>query len=236
MRMNAWMLVVVFLTVASGATEAQEVELLPEGQTLISLSVTERERVQPDRLVAVLRIEEEHSDAVALQNRINERMEQALEQARDVDGVTAATGHYNVYQYDRSRGARSNMQWRGTQTLRLQSQASTELLELAGTLQSEGLVMQQLNYQLSDERAAQVRDGLLERAIERARHQATQAGSVLDRGNVEIASLEVEDEPGLQQPVMRSMGMDSAEMTAPSAEAQETEVSLTVRVRAVARR
>ncbi len=236
MRMNAWVLVVVFFMAASGATRAQDVELLPEGQTLISLSVTERERVQPDRLVAVLRIEDEHSDPAALQNRINERMEQALERAREIDSVAAATGHYNVYQYNRSRGARPDMQWRGTQTLRLQSQASAELLELAGTLQGEGLAMQQLNYQLSDERAAQVRDRLLERAIERARDQATRAGSALDRGNVEIASLEVEDEPGLQQPVMRSMAMDSAEMTAPSAEAQETEVSLTVRVRAVARR
>lgn len=223
------------LSAAPSWSVAQNTDLLPEGQTLLTLSVTEREMVEQDQLVAVLRMEDQDSDPASLQSRINRNVEAALEMASDVDEVEVSTGRYTVYQYNQSRGNRADMRWRGSQTVRLQSRSSDELLELSGQMQSEGFVMQQLSYQLSAERAEEVRDEMLDRAIVRAREKATRAGEALERGEVEIAELTVEDESGGFRPVMmRAAAQDSAEMSSPVAEAGESEVTLTVRVRAVA--
>ena len=70
--------------------------LLPEGQTLITLTVTERTRVGQDTLSADLRIEIDHRDAAEVQNQINEVMAQALAITRDIDGIDVSTGYYGV--------------------------------------------------------------------------------------------------------------------------------------------
>src|SRR5690606_39425319 len=62
---------------------AQDINLLPEGQTLITLSITERVKVEQDTLIATLRIERENRDSEALQREINSAMTQALEATED---------------------------------------------------------------------------------------------------------------------------------------------------------
>lgn len=226
--------------IALPAFAQQGAGILPEGQTLLTLSVTERARVEQDTLVATLRIELEHRDAVALQNQINSAMENALELVGEAQGITVSTGFYSVYQYNRQpQASRSDPVWRGSQSLVLESrEAVARMLELAGELQTSGFVMNQLVYRLSSEQADRVRDELMEQAIQRAREKVERAARALGRPDTDISSLEV-DADLLQSPpgVMRSvMALESADaMSAPSARAGETEVTLTVRVQAVAR-
>lgn len=213
--------------------------LLPEGQTLITLTVTERTRVGQDTLSADLRIEIDDRDAAAVQNQINEVMAQALAVTRDVDGIDVSTGYYGVYQYNRNpSGNRADEMWRGSQSISLQSRDPATLLALAGRLQAMGFLMNQLSYSLSTERADEVRDDLMEAALQRAQHKAQRAANAFGKTDVDIASVEIDAQSGgyAQPMMMRAMAADSSmEMAAPAADAGETEVTLTVRVQAVAK-
>lgn len=217
---------------------AQNINLLPEGQTLITLSVTERVQVEQDTLIATLRVEFDNRDAVALQSEINAAMAEALETAEGEDAVKVSTGYYSVYQYNTSpQGGRNNDIWRGSQSITLEGQNAAKILALAGEIQEQGFLMSELSYVLSTVRADEVRDGLMESAIARARANAERAARALGKSDVDIAVLDVDAALGYAQPTMmaRGLAMDAvAEMAAPVAEAGETEVSLTVRVQAVA--
>ena len=220
-----------------GAALAQNINLLPEGQTLVTLSVTERVKVPQDLLLATLRIESDDRNAQELQNRINTSMGQALEIARAVDDIKVSTGHYSVYQYnDQPQGGRADNIWRGSQSVTLESKDPQKLLDLAGELQDLGFVMNQLSYQLSTERADEVRDGLLESAIQRATEKVTRASLAMGKSDIDIAVLDIDSSLNYENPVMMfSARADMAEKAAPVAEAGESEVTLTVRVQAVAR-
>lgn len=223
---------------ATGIVSAQNISLLPEGQTLITLSVTERVSVQQDTLTATLRIERQNRNAQTLQREINAAMEQALAAAEGVNSVKVSTGYYGVYQINQStQGGRPDNVWQGSQSISLEGKDAQPLLELAGKIQGMGFVMNNLRYSLSNERADEVRDGLMETAIARARANAERAGQALGKPQVEIAVLDIDTALGYSQPpiMARAMAMDAmAEKASPVAEAGESEVTLTVRVQAVA--
>jgi predicted secreted protein len=231
------MSLVVYLPL-SAPVQAQNINLLPEGQTLITLAITERVNVAQDTLVATLRIERESPDAQTLQREINGFMEAALTVVEGVDELMVETGHYSVYQYSSGpQGGRSTQVWRGSQAIILQGRNAKRILELTGEIQGLGFVMNSLNYTLSSERADEVRDQLMESAIARATANAERAARAMGKSDVDIAVLEIDAALGYAQPLMASsLAMDSMqERATPVAEAGETEVALTVRVQAVAK-
>tara|TARA_R100001377_G_C3192807_1_gene111312 strand:- start:878 stop:1594 length:717 start_codon:yes stop_codon:yes gene_type:complete len=217
---------------------AQDINLLPEGQTLITLSVTERVSVEQDTLIATLRIERQNRNAQTLQREINAAMEEALNESGPVASVKVSTGYYSVYQSNAApQGGRPDQIWQGAQSITLEGKDAQSLLELAGEIQGMGFVMNNLSYTLSTERADEVRDGLMESAISRARANAERAAHAMGKTEVDIATLDIDAALGYSQPVMmaRGMAMDSMEKASPVAEAGESEVSLTVRIQAVAK-
>ena len=217
---------------------AQDINLLPEGQTLITLSVTERVSVEQDTLIATLRIERQNRNAQTLQREINAAMEEALNESESVTSVKVSTGYYSVYQINTApQGGRPDQVWQGSQSITLEGKDAQSLLELAGEIQGMGFVMNNLSYTLSTERADEVRDGLMESAISRARANAERAAAAMGKTEVDIATLDIDAALGYSQPVMmaRGMAMDSMEKASPVAEAGESEVSLTVRIQAVAK-
>ena len=217
---------------------AQDINLLPEGQTLITLAVTERVSVEQDTLIATLRIERQNRNAQTLQREINAAMEQALNESETVTSVKVSTGYYSVYQTNTApQGGRPDQVWQGSQSITLEGKDAQSLLELAGEIQGMGFVMNNLSYTLSTERADEVRDGLMESAISRARANAERAAAAMGKTEVDIATLDIDAALGYSQPVMmaRGMAMDSMEKASPVAEAGESEVSLTVRIQAVAK-
>jgi len=232
-----FVVLLVSVTAFVGTTVQAQQTLLPEGQTLITLSVTERVSVEQDLVIASLRIEVEDRDASEVQNQVNTVMAQALQRARDVVDVSQSTGFYHVYQYDRQpQGGRAETVWRGSQSLTLEGRDAQVLLALAGELQAMGLLMNQLSYQLSTERADEVRDSLMEAAISRAREKAERATAALGKSRFDIAVLEVDTSSDYSPPVMMRAMADtgSREMAPPSAEPGDTEVTLSVRIQAVA--
>jgi predicted secreted protein len=237
MRQSLLPLSTLLVSLLTVPVSAQNINLLPEGQTLITLSVTERVQVEQDTLVATLRVERDHRDAVALQSEINAAMAQALETAEGDEAVKVSTGYYSVYQYNTSpQGGRNNEVWRGSQSLTLEGQDAAKILALAGEIQEQGFLMSELSYVLSTARADEVRDSLMESAIARATANVERAARAMGKTDVDIAVLDLDAALGYAQPMMmaRGVAMDAMEMAAPVAEAGESEVSLTVRVQAVA--
>lgn len=223
------------LLVTSPAS-AQDIQLLPEGQTLVSLSVTERTKVPQDTLRASLRIEAEDKDAKALQNRINTTMDRAVKTAKGVSDVKTSTGYYSVYQHNTSGSGRENLRWRGSQTIDLEGKNAESLLRLAGQIQEMGFVMNNLSYFLSTEQADEARDNMMEAALARAQVKAERAAKALGKSSVDIAIVNVDAATNFVQPVMRAramMAMEADSVASPTAEAGESEVTLTVTIHAV---
>lgn len=225
----------------STPSKAEEMTLLPEGQTLIALSVTERTQVQQDTLHASLRIELTDKTAAGVQDKINTAMKKAVEATKSAKDVKTSTGYYSVYQtYADPNNPRSVKSWNGSQTIDIESKNAQAVLELAGKIQEAGFAMNNLQYTLSTEKADEIRDGLMEAALKRAQAKADRAAKGLGKKSVELVQVGVDSPVDFAQPVMmRAMakgGMEAADaFSAPTAQAGESEVSLTVNVRAIAK-
>jgi predicted secreted protein len=173
-------------------------------RTRLVLSETASREVEQDTLVAMLAARAEAAPAREAQAAVNRAMTAAIEQARAVAGVRAATGGYRVYQdYDREGRPRS---WIAEQDLSLSAREAAPLLELVGALQESGLNVNGLAYQLSAEARRALEDELAIEAIEALRRRAEQVAATLAMRVATIATLrvgEVMDEPPIR-PMMRT--------------------------------
>jgi len=221
------------------------IDLPPAGTTLVNLSVTERTKMTQDTLSTTLNYQLDGASANDIQDKINKAMTQALAEAKKVADVKTTTGSYYVYEYqDQSTVDPKTGQpfttkkvWRGQQSISLESEKSTALLDLAGKIQAMGFTMQGLNYSLSPEKADTVRDTLMEKGLKSLSAKAKLAATALGKGNYDIIDVNV-DGGSPNYPVMyRSMakmemaGAPAADMAAPVAEAGETDVTMTINAR-----
>jgi len=118
-------------------------------QTMVlHLSQTAERSVLRDLLRIELRVEETGADPLAIQSAINRRMAAALDRARQLQGVRVETGAYGVGE---ERPQSGPSRWRGTQSLIMTSKAADAALKLAGVLQSDGLLMSTIAYEVSPE-------------------------------------------------------------------------------------
>jgi len=225
------------------AQETQNGITLEKGQTMLSLSATESVELKQDLLQGSLRIEVDGKDAKKVQDQINTAMQKAIEASKAVKEVKSSTGQYNVYSFDpnpqpQNAGVKDRMQWKGSQTIDLQSKDQAALLELAGKIQDMGFVMNGLNYTLSPEQEEAYRDNLMTAALKKIQTKADLAAKALGKGSYEIVEVNVDGATPIQpMPVMyKSARMEmaaSAPMAAPVAQAGEQTVSLSVTARVV---
>lgn len=216
---------------------------MPDGQTLLNISATERTQVQQDLLMASLRVEKEGTDPKLVQDQINEIMKKALEKSKAVKDIETSTGGYYVYQYDpnpqpvdRSTPSAA-MAWRGSQTIDLQSVKADDLLKLAGELQALGLVMGNLSYTLSPAKADEAKDALMEKTLAKVKIRADRAAKAMGKSKMDLIEISVDSSDSVTPyPMMRAMAMEasgSAKMDAPSAEPGLSDITLTVSARAL---
>ncbi|QQG35969.1 MAG: SIMPL domain-containing protein [Micavibrio aeruginosavorus] len=231
------------LAAAAPALAQEKVSFPAGGETLLNISATERLEVAQDLLIATLRVEQENADPKALQTSINQAMKEAVGAAKAVPAVEIATGHYYVYQQEtmalpgsREKIAKPATKWRGAQSLTLTSATAEDVLKLAGALQDSGLVMENLYYALSPAKADEAKDNLMEAALTKVQARADRAAKALGKQRAELAEVTVDavDNMMPQPMMMRAMDMaGSMEKSAmPQAEPGETEITLTVSVRA----
>jgi predicted secreted protein len=180
-------------------------------RTTLVLSETAAREVAQDTLVAVLVVRAEAAAPRPAQAAVNQAMTAAVERARAVTAVRAATGGYRVYQeYDRDGKPRG---WIGEQDLRLTSREAAPLLELAGTLQDDGLLLNGLAYQLGAEARRAVEDELALEAIAALRRRADEVAASVAMRVERIATLRVGEDAG-EPPIHPMMRASLAEASA----------------------
>ena len=191
--------------------------------TVLHLSQTAARSVLRDLLRIELRVEETGADSLAIQSAINRRMAAALDRAHQVQGVRVETGSYGVGE---ERPQNGPSRWRGTQSLILTSTNSDAALKLAGALQSGGLLMSSLAYEVSPETLRGAEEDLTAEALAALDRRA---GSIAER--MHLAMLRYRDlhvgnaETG-GRPAPRFGAM--AAMAAPVAEPGEAVIRVTI--------
>lgn len=235
------------LLAAPAISHAQELNLPPEGTTIINFSATEKRTMPQDLLIASLRIEaEDKNSAASVQKDINDAMKKALELAKAEKSFKVSTGAYSVYRYDqpiivntKTGEQKSEAIWKGSQTIDIESKDAAKLLDAVGKIQEMGFAMNNLAYTLSPEVLDKVRDELMVEALKKLSSKAKVVAETLGKKDVDLVDVNV-DTGGPIMPMYKTMmardavAMEAgAPMPAPVAEAGETDVSLTVSARAL---
>jgi uncharacterized protein len=198
---------------------AQAAEPAP---AVLHLSQTAERKVVRDLLRIELRVEQTGADPLALQEAVNRRMAAALDRARQVQGVEVETGSYAVADETLQSGP---SRWRATQSLILTGKAADAELKLAGALQSDGLLMSSISYEVSPETVRGAEEDLTAEALAGL---AQRASSVADRVHLSVLryrDLRVGNAETGGAPMPRFAAMA---MAAPVAQAGEAVIRVTV--------
>jgi predicted secreted protein len=190
--------------------------------TVLHLSQTAERKVVRDLLRIELRVEETGADPLALQAAVNHRMAEALDRAHQIQGVEVETGTYSVYNEQRKNAPPV---WRAAQSLILTGKAADAELKLAGALQSDGLLMSSMTYEVSPETVRGAEDDLTAEALAGL---AQRASAVADRVHLTVLGyrdLRVGNAETGGQPIPRFAAMA---MAAPVAQPGEAVIRLTV--------
>lgn len=196
----------------------------PAVGVVLHLTQQAERTVTRDVLHAELRVEETAADPRTVQAAVNRRMDAARGRAKQVQGVRAETGSYFVAE---ERPANGPSHWRGGQSLVLSGKDAGALLELAGALQSDGLAMSSLRYDVSTEAVRALEGELTAEALAALDRRAAAVArdmqlSVLRYRDVRVGNAETEGRP------MPRLAMAAMAVPAPVAEPGETQVRVTV--------
>lgn len=230
----------------SPAAAQEGLNLPPEGQTIINFSASERRSMPQDLLVASLRIEAvDKTDPVAVQKEINEAMTKALEIVKKESSFKVSTGSYSVYRNEfqtiineKTGEAKTESEWRGSQTLDIESKDSAKLLEAVGKIQNLGFAMNNLGYTLSAELLEKTQDELMVLALKKLQNKAAVVAKTLGKEKVDLVDVNIDMGgpfiPAYKTMMARSEGYAADAMAPPPvADAGETDVTMTVSARAL---
>jgi predicted secreted protein len=209
------------LTIAPMPALSQAAEPAP---TVLHLTQTAERKVVRDLLRVELRVEETGADPLAVQAAVNRRMTAALDRARQVQGIVVETGDYEV---NEEQPQNAPTRWRGSQSVILTGKAADAELKLAGTLQSDGLLMSSMTYEVSPETVRGAEEDLTAEALaglaQRASSVADQVHlAVLRYRDLRVGNAETGGQP---MPMPRFAAMA---MAAPVAKPGEAVIRLTV--------
>jgi uncharacterized protein len=206
-----------------GVTGSAFAQATDQQTTVLHLSQTAERSVLRDVLRIELRVDETGTDPLAIQSVINRRMAAALDRAHQVQGVRVETGAYGVGE---ERPQSGPSRWRGTQSVIMTSKAADAALKLAGVLQSDGLLMSSIGYEVSPETLRGAEEDLTAEGLAALDRRA---GSVADR--MHLALLRYRDlrvgnaeTGGRSAPRFAAM----AAMAAPVAEPGEATIRVTI--------
>jgi uncharacterized protein len=219
-RVRSSILVAITLALCvSGTAFAQTTD---QQATVLHLSQTAERKVVRDLLHIELRAEETGADPLALQSAINRRMAAALDRAHEAQGIGVETGTYAVNEEQPQNGP---SRWRGSQSVILTGKDADAVLKLAGALQSDGLLMSSLGYEVSPESVRGAEEDLTAEALAGLDHRAA---SIADRMHLSVLryrDLRVGNAETGAGPMPRFAAMA---MAAPVAEPGEAVIRVTV--------
>lgn len=209
--------------ILNGPRPALAQDLEPRA-TVLHLTQTAERTVTRDLLRVELRVDETGADPRAVQAAINRRMAAALDRAHQAQSIRVETGSYSVGE---ERPANAPARWRGSQSVILIGKDADTILKLAGVMQSDGVAVSALRYEVSPETVRAAQDELTAEALaELDRRAASVAGhmhlSVLRYRDLRVGNAEAEG-----RPVPRFAAMAAA-APPPAAEPGEAVVRVTI--------
>jgi predicted secreted protein len=199
-----------------------------QAQTMLHLAETATINVHPDELVATLRVQAIAPTAAAAQGQVNAAMAAALERAKQAAGVSAATGFYSVFRQGLTPQDHSD-KWQASQTLDLHSEDGAALLTVIGDLQTKGLAVNHLAWQLSPETERKARAQATAQALKALRGRADDAAALVDLQFAEFRDIRLDSVrpmPIAPRAMMTASSMASS-APPPSAEPEDVPVSAT---------
>jgi predicted secreted protein len=196
-----------------------------EQATVLHLSQTATQKVERDRLRVELRVEETGANPLAVQAAINRRMTTALALARQMPGVEAETGTYAVNEEEQP--PYGPPRWRGSQSLIISGKAANAVLKLAGALQSGGLLMSSMSYEVSSEAVRDAEKTLTAEALAGLGRRAAAIADSLHLSVLRYRDLRVGNAGTGEEPTPRFAAMAMA-LPAPVGGPGEAAVRVTV--------
>ena len=192
----------------------------------VRLQSQQTESVSNDTMHVTLQTYAEMQDPAKLAARINQEMEWALAQVKQVQGVKLRTGSYQTWPVTRKEVTTG---WRGQQDLILESRDTQGLSRLAGQLQAK-LQIKSMNFTVSDEKRVTVENRLIDLALNAFRERAGIVGDNLKADGYRIVELNVGTStarpPMMHQARVASMSMEAVDAVA--VEGGESDVRVTV--------
>ena len=154
-------------------------------RTEVQISQQAQRMEARDRIAVRLNVEARGNNARSIQSEINQRMTAAIGKAQSIPAVTVETSSYSVSRpYDSQNNSQTD-RWRGMQTLSLTSDDFDAVLKLAGELQSDGLVMNDMRFFVAPETLKAAQDELTTAALQmlkdRTSHVASDLGLRIER-------------------------------------------------------
>ena len=213
-------------------------ELQP-GQLMLNLNITEQREVEQDSLNASLEFVVQGRDRSEIQNELNTTMKKVLALLDAEEELSYQTSQYQVYIVETAKPNRTditNPVWRARQGVSLNGKNTVTLLETTGQLQSLGLTLSSLYYDLSSARYEEVSAELLQAALAKLQSRSESVAQALGKAYAELVEVSMDGSPNFggfrERGAVFAMEADSS-MSSPVADPGETTVSVSVSARAV---
>lgn len=195
---------------------------------LVTLQASASIELDTDTMIATVAVEAENHDPAILAKTMNKKMAWALATAKPFKRIKVKGGQYSSHQLYNKRIFKA---WRGTQRIVLESKNSAELGQLIGLLQKK-LLVKSIQYQVSKEKVAHVKKGLLKQAINKFKQQASLISQQFDKSTYQIHAININSNSP-QRPIhyaaSRMMSDSSMSKSAP-AQLQQTTSSISVNI------
>lgn len=200
------------------------------GSTTLSFSVTDDVRVPATRLTVRLYARADNVSPIEAQKSLNARIAAAMKLASGHDGVEVRASSYNTYEETPEHG---RARWIARQDVMLSGKEADRILDLAGSLQAQGLVLEGTDWSLDPATRTQSLKKAREDALAKVRGQAEESAKVLGLRLVRLKDVRINTDFVGVRPQMALMSMArSAPAEPPQSGPEEQTVSVTVSVEA----
>lgn len=191
----------------------------------ISLRAEANSEVAHDRMHVTLYAESQHEEPSQLAAQTTQVINKALQQARQVKGVTVSQGSRSSYPVYEEKGQKITA-WRERAELRLESGDFAALSKLTGELMQD-LKMGGMYFSVSNSIRQENEDALLKDAVAAFRARAQLTTQALGGSDYKIVSLNLNSGGNFQPEMMRSVAMKSMDaMPTPDVEAGTRQISV----------
>jgi uncharacterized protein len=200
--------------------------------TLLQLNETAERMVPRDRLTIVMRVEVTGSDRVRVQAELNRRMTAALAKVKAVPSIEVASGSYQTDERTPLGSGDKPMppQWHASQDLFLTGRDFGTLLNLAGQLQGDELIIGDMNFDVAPETLHAAQRSLTDEALNAITARAGEIAATLRMRVARIIKLRVGNatqSPAGLRPVMMQARLEATPVP-PAAAAGNGTITLTV--------